>query len=64
MNDKLFAPVVGVVLGWISFETLQSVLFSLFIAFLGGIAAWFGNKLCYKFEKWWCKKEAEHEEMD
>lgn len=62
MNERIFTPLVGAVIGWISFETLQSVLYSILLAFLGGIAAWAGKKMCEKFEKWWQKKEAENEE--
>ena len=64
MNERIFTPLVGAVIGWISFETLQNLFYSLLIAFLGGIAAWAGKKMCEKIEKWWQTKEAENEKVD
>lgn len=66
MNERTTVPLMGVLIGFISYESFQSILFSIFVAFLGGIAAWIGKKLCEKFEKWWLRKEAaaEHEKMD
>jgi hypothetical protein len=57
MNDRMLTPIFGFVLGWVSYESLQNILYSLLIAFLGGIAAWFGKLLCdYIFNKLKSKK--------
>lgn len=53
MNDRIFAPALGFMLSWISFETLQNFFASILIAFLGGIAAWAGKKAAMQIEKWW-----------
>jgi len=46
MNEKVLTWIFGGIIGWISFETLESVIYSLLIAFLGGVAATFGKMLC------------------
>ena len=46
MNDKILTPLFGFVLGLISWESFQSVLYSLVIAFIGGIVAWLAKFLC------------------
>lgn len=59
----MLTPIFGFVLGWISFESLQNIMYSLLIAFLGGIAAWFGKWLCdYIYNK--LKSKKQHHEMD
>lgn len=46
MRDKLLTPGAGIILGYVSFESWQNILLSVVAAFLGGIAAWLGGKLC------------------
>ncbi len=46
MNDKILTPLFGFVLGFVSWESFQSILYSLIIAFLGGIVAWLAKFFC------------------
>ena len=46
MNDRTFAPVIGVFSSLISFEIWQNLMLSFVVAFVGGIAAWIARKLC------------------
>lgn len=46
MKDKLLTPAAGIILGYVSFESWQNIILSVLAAFLGGIAAWLGGKLC------------------
>jgi phosphate/sulfate permease len=46
MNDRIFTPLLGFVLGFVSWESFQSIIYSLIIAFIGGIVAWLAKFLC------------------
>jgi len=46
MNGKLFTPLLGFFLGFVSWESFQSIIYSLAIAFVGGIVAWLAKFLC------------------
>ena len=46
MNEKLFTPLFGFFLGLVSWESFQSIIYSLAIAFVGGIVAWLAKFLC------------------
>jgi phosphate/sulfate permease len=46
MNDRIFTPILGFVLGLVSWESFQSIIYSLIIAFVGGVVAWLAKFLC------------------
>lgn len=50
-DDRLTAPLLGFVTSLISFEIWQNILLSFVVAFIGGIAAWLGRKLCDAINK-------------
>ena len=61
MNDKILTPLFGFVLGLISWESFQSVLYSLVIAFIGGIVAWLAKFLCDTLYRMFKNKKSNNE---
>lgn len=46
---KLFEPITGVILSYLSWAAWTDLLVSLFVAFLGGALAYLGKWLCARF---------------
>ena len=62
MNEKLLTPIFGFILGFISWESFESVLCSLAIAFAGGVVAWTAKKLCDSTFNWYKLKRKKKNE--
>jgi hypothetical protein len=61
MNDRFFTPVFGSIIGFISFQTIESWIATLFIAFLSGIMAWLAKYLMNSFVKFYKAKKAKND---